>query len=123
MQSPETFFEQELIAAVEEITKDPRTIDVFDLPLGTVKDLLKVKVSDVGFDLSPNFQSAGWGENDTEGLIVNLSDMGNDRAVIKHELRHALHCLVCTDLFNRNLTSERVEKFVSEILNDPGFYE
>ena len=117
--------EQELSAAIEELIKDERTIKAFDLPPEMMKELFKVKLGGKGFSISPNFKSIGWGENDTDALMIELSDIGNDKAVLKHELRHALHCLTCAYLFNKNngLTSERVQNFVSDILEDPGFYE
>lgn len=123
MQNETVISDQELVATVDDLLKDKETLQTFDLPVETVRDLLKVRVTKTGFDISPNFQSAGWGENDTEALAVNLSDLGGGEGVLKHELRHALHCLVCTDLFNRGLDKSRLDKFVSDVLNDSGFYE
>jgi hypothetical protein len=115
--------DQELIAAVEELLRDKATIEAFDLPVDELKKLMNVKVGGKGFSLSPNFKSAGWGENDTDALMIEMSDIANGKAILKHELRHALHCLVCTHLFNDDLTTERLQKFVTNVLDDPGFYE
>lgn len=121
--SNEVFSEGELIAAVEEIQKDERIRSTFDLSDEHIKRLLRVKVTDTGFDISPNFQSSGWGENHSDSLQVNMSDLGNDKAVLKHELKHALHCMVCASLFSGEDAIKQFNEFVVNVVNDPGFYE
>lgn len=112
----------EIRAAVNDLIANPQVREVFDLTEPEMKALMNVRVTDTGLDVSPNFQSIGWGENDSDSLTVNLSDLANGQDVIKHELKHALHCLVCASLFKGAKAVELFHRFYQEVVEDPGFY-
>jgi len=114
---------QELSTAIDDLISNNNTMQVFDLNSHEISELMRVKVTDTGFDVSPNFQSLGWGENESDVLAINLSDLGNGRGVLEHELKHALHCLVCASLFRGNDALENFHQFVDVVIKDPGFYE
>ena len=74
MENGEIGFRTKVIAAVDELISDERIKQAFDLSDQEMDSLRKVRVTDVGFDVSPNFQSLGWGENDSGFLTIDLSD-------------------------------------------------
>ncbi len=115
--------EEELVAAVNELIKDDRVKKTFGLSGEQIHELMKVKVTSTGFDVNPNFQSSGWGENESDSLVVNLSDIGNSEDVLKHELKHALHCIVCSTIFRGESALEMFRQFAENVINDPGFFE
>lgn len=67
----------ELTAAIEKIATDRGQQVFFKMTEHEIRDWLHlVVISDAGFDVSPNFQSPGWGENHSRFPVINVSDLG-----------------------------------------------
>lgn len=115
--------EKILSEVILEIANDTDQQKLFKMSATEIKNFLNlVQVTDTGIDLSPNFQSPGWSENHDELPDINLSDMGTNTDVIKHELRHALHFFSCVKLFEDNKFSQKAfEHFKNEIIADKDF--
>lgn len=113
-----------LLNAITTIATDPDQQKLFKMTEEEIRGFLaNVEITDTGFDISPNFQSPGWGENHDESPDINLSDVGQSENVLKHELRHALHFFSCVRLFlDDTYIVAAIEKFPS-ILEDAAYLE
>ena len=114
-----------LAEAVAEIAQDVDQQKLFKMTASEIEAYLSmVEVTDTGFDISPNFQSPGWGENNDASPDINKSDIGVNPDVIKHELRHALHFFSCVRLFKDEALSEAAfQNFAKGVMVDAAFIE
>lgn len=114
-----------VIEAIQEISSDVEIQHMFKMTQEQLEYYLKlVEITDTGIDLSPNFQSPGWGENIDQYPDVNLSNFGTNKNVIKHELKHALHCFSCIRLFaDPEYSLQALQLFKLVLVTDTDFIE
>lgn len=103
------------------LSSDMQLQQFFGMDEGGIFDtLMGIVISDDGFDLSPNFQSPGWGQALREPL-VKVSDLGNLDATLAHEMKHGLHYGLCKRLFEGEDRMDHFGLFKTGVLQDQDF--
>lgn len=112
-----------LQSLIDALARDPEEQRLFHMTEYQIRWYLGgVDVTDTGIDVSPQFQSPGWGENTDLRPDVNASDVGMNPSVTKHELKHALHMFACVRVFeDPDFQEEAVERFRQHVLADDEF--
>jgi hypothetical protein len=114
---------QVLQPLIDKLAADPDEQRFFSMNEKQMRRYLGfVRVTDEGFDMNPNFQSPGWGENADMYPAINTSDLGMPEPVLLHELRHALHMFSCVRVFeDPAFQTEAARLFRENVLSDDGF--
>lgn len=121
----QTRLEKRAQLAIEKLATDPEKQQLFKMSEEEICGYLsRVEISDVGLKMSPSFQSPGWAVNADERADVNVSDLGQNEAVLLHELKHALHYFFCVRLFEQEETAqEAITLFSKYVIRDAEFIE
>lgn len=98
--------------------------EFFDLePEQVALWLYKLAISDNEIRFSPGYFSAGWGHNQTQNPMIEISDITTVDSNYEHEARHGLHNLKCQTLFEGNHWAKNVIKFKNNVLADEKFMD
>ncbi len=109
----------------EKILGDPEKIEFFSLSRERVKEWVQGLLfnDDDEFRPSPGYLSAGWGHNQTEASMLEVSDIGPALNNMVHETGHGLHNLACQTLFEGPDALDSLTFFKENVLGDKGFVE